>query len=128
MATKFEELDDAGKLAEIKKRLANVRYGYDVGDVNQSYAKHVEWLLALSDRQANAVDKLAAFKQWVHAYLDGKGVPTHPDGPHSKEGCRVGDRMDLVFAELDELRARPAETAEVTDGNPPATAASKELP
>ena len=49
-------------------------------------------------------DKLARFKDWVHAYLDGKGIPTHPDGPHSKCGCRIGDRMDLVFAEVERLR------------------------
>ena len=46
------------------------------------------------------VAKLQKFKDWVHAYLDAKGVPTHPDGPHSKEGCRIGDRMDWVFERL----------------------------
>lgn len=50
-------------------------------------------------------DALRKFKEWVHAYLDAKGIPTHPDGPHSKDGCRIGDRMDLVFAELDQLKA-----------------------
>lgn len=49
---------------------------------------------------------LAAFKIWVHNYLDGKGIPTHPDGPHSREGCRIGDRMDLVFAEQERLQER----------------------
>lgn len=49
-------------------------------------------------------DALLKFKNWVHAYLDSKGVPTHPDGPHSRCGCRIGDRMDLVFAELTRLR------------------------
>jgi hypothetical protein len=42
------------------------------------------------------VSNLQAFKDWVHAYLDGLGIPTHPDGPHSKEGCRIGDRMDIL--------------------------------
>lgn len=41
--------------------------------------------------------KLQAFKDWVHAYLDAHGVPKEfPDGSHSKEGCRIGDRMDWV--------------------------------
>ena len=43
-------------------------------------------------------DKLAAFKAFVHARLDEGGVPTHPDGPHSKQGCRIGDRLDLLLS------------------------------
>jgi hypothetical protein len=49
-------------------------------------------------------DKLQAFKDWVHAYLDGKGVPHHPPGTHGAAGCRIGDRMDWVWAELDDVR------------------------
>lgn len=47
-------------------------------------------------------DKLQAFKDWVHGYLDEHGVPTHPNGPRSKEGCRIGDRLDIIFRERDE--------------------------
>lgn len=50
-------------------------------------------------------EKLAKFKAWVHAYLDSKGIPHHPPGTHGAEGCRIGDRMDFVFAEIDRLRA-----------------------
>lgn len=46
------------------------------------------------DRAAN----LLAFKNWVHTYLDKKGIPHHPPGTHGAEGCRIGDRMDYVFA------------------------------
>ena len=50
---------------------------------------------------------LQAFKDWVHAYLDVHGVPKEfPDGKHTREGCRVGDRMEHVFAELEGLRDR----------------------
>ncbi len=52
-----------------------------------------QFLRALGREQA-----LAQFKSWVHAYLDSKGIPADPGGPHSKEGCRIGDRMDLVFS------------------------------
>jgi len=44
-----------------------------------------------------AARKLAAFKGYVHERLDAAGIPTHPDGPHSEEGCRVGDRLDLAL-------------------------------
>ncbi len=44
-------------------------------------------------------DKLQAFKDWCHSYLDTHGVPKEfPDGPHSREGCRIGDRMDWLMA------------------------------
>lgn len=45
---------------------------------------------------------LRAFKAYVHARLDAAGVPTHPDGEHSKAGCRIGDRLDIVVAALEE--------------------------
>lgn len=43
-------------------------------------------------------DKLQRFKSYVHARLDQMGVPTHPNGPHSAEGCRIGDRLDCLFS------------------------------
>jgi hypothetical protein len=70
----------------------------------------------LRDRLAaaeEARDKLQAFKDWVHAYLDAQGVPHHPPGTHGAEGCRIGDRMDwlmarLTAAEAEVARLRPA--------------------
>lgn len=50
-------------------------------------------------------DKLLAFKAWVHNYLDQHGVPKEfPDGPHTKEGCRIGDRMDWLTGEIVRLK------------------------
>lgn len=43
------------------------------------------------------IKKLQAFKDYVHKRLDDAGIPTHPDGEHSKAGCRIGDRLDLVL-------------------------------
>lgn len=56
------------------------------------------------DRLRAELAALAAFKAFVHMRLDTAGVPTHPDGPHSKEGCRIGDRLDLILTELAEAR------------------------
>lgn len=50
-------------------------------------------------------DKLQAFKDWVHNYLDAHGVPHHPPGPHGAEGCRIGDRMDWLMGQLAAARA-----------------------
>lgn len=57
-------------------------------------------------------DALARFKTWTHARLDQAGIPAHPDGPHSKEGCRIGDRMDIFQGQRDEARASEARLLE----------------
>jgi hypothetical protein len=58
------------------------------------------------EKERNA---LRAFKDWVHTYLDDKGVPHHPPGIHGAAGCRIGDRMDWVFAEIERLKQQTAE-------------------
>ncbi len=60
------------------------------------------------DRLRAERDKLLAFKNWCHAYLDTHGVPHHPPGTHGAAGCRIGDRMDWL---MDRLKAAEAEVA-----------------
>lgn len=95
------------QLAEAKR--LNVRTadagGVVIGELRQQLAE------AVKER-----DKLAVFKKWVHDYLDGKGIPHHPPGTHGAEGCRIGDRMDYLFAEFAAWKDR-AEIAEgIEDG------------
>jgi hypothetical protein len=52
----------------------------------------------------DTITKLRQFKKYVHDRLDAAGVPTHPEGPHSAEGCRVGDRLDIALGALSLLR------------------------
>jgi hypothetical protein len=63
----------------------------------------------------NNQSRLAAaekFKTFVHSYLDQHGVAHgDPENQHQKEGCRIGARLDLMFArtaaaekERDELK------------------------
>ncbi len=53
--------------------------------------------------------RLQAFKDWVHAYLDDKGVPKElPDGLHTKEGYRIGDRLDWLVKALTHSSAEDA--------------------
>ncbi len=43
------------------------------------------------------LEKAQAFKTFVHTTLDAMGIPaTFPDGEHSKEGCRIGDRLAWI--------------------------------
>lgn len=58
-------------------------------------------------------DALAAFKEFVHRRLDEAGIPTHPDGPHSAAGCRIGDRLDIVF---DRLKCAVSDRNSIFDG------------
>lgn len=60
----------------------------------------LKWQDEWRDMQAQR-DALATFKAYVHKRLDDAGIPTHPDGPHSAAGCRVGDRLDILIAERD---------------------------
>lgn len=41
--------------------------------------------------------KLQRFKTYVHERLDAAGIEKEPNGPHSTEGCRVGDRLDIAL-------------------------------
>ena len=72
------------------------------GEATASRLRHE--LTAQRDAALAERDQLAAFKAWVHAYLDAKGVPHSPPGVHGACGCRIGDRMDWVWAERDRLR------------------------
>jgi hypothetical protein len=61
-------------------------------------------------------DALARFKAYVHERMDAAGVATHPDGEHSKAGCRIGDRFDALLAERDALRALVCPTPSTVQG------------
>jgi cell division septum initiation protein DivIVA len=68
--------------------------------VDREIAAHEKELTALRTEIAKLAkerDALAKFKGYVHERLDAAGIPTHPDGPHSKEGCRIGDRLDIAL-------------------------------
>ncbi|HSW96986.1 MAG TPA: hypothetical protein VLF89_04115 [Candidatus Saccharimonadales bacterium] len=56
-------------------------------------------ILHLEDK----VKKLQAFKDYVHERLDAMKIPAHPEGEHSKAGCRIGDRLDIVQEKTDKF-------------------------
>ncbi len=90
------------RLADVRRRLERIlSWPRAAGPgVSDWYVADVADLLAELDAVRGERDKLQRFKDWVHGFLDAKGVPTHPDGPHSKEGCRIGDRLDVVFGRI----------------------------
>lgn len=60
--------------------------------------KNSQPLIEVRDRLKADITALQAFKDYVHGRLDEAGIPTHPDGEHSKAGCRIGDRLDIGLA------------------------------
>ena len=63
------------------------------------------------------VQKLQAFKDYVHKRLDDAGIPTHPNGEHSAAGCRIGDRLDIVFAQLAHFKAQLEEATHIIEAS-----------
>jgi hypothetical protein len=64
------------------------------------------FIVSRADLQDKA-DALQAFKDFVHRRLDEAGIPTHPDGEHSKAGCRIGDRLDIALTTPGAMQWRP---------------------
>lgn len=61
-------------------------------------------------------NKAETWKTYVHEYLDKRGVPKEfPEGKHTKEGCRIGDRLDYVF---DQLVASVDDVTRLKEANP----------
>jgi NTP pyrophosphatase (non-canonical NTP hydrolase) len=53
------------------------------------------------EQYQDELQKARKFKEFVHERLDKMGVPQNfPDGPHTKDGCRIGDRLDWVEKRL----------------------------
>lgn len=50
-------------------------------------------------------DKLQALKTYTHDRLTAAGVTADPESPHRAEGCRIGGRLDEVFAVREKLEA-----------------------
>lgn len=98
---------DSTEAAMILNLVSEVRrLKHELDDPNYLYAGRIHRQAIVSrdariEKLRTEVKRLQAFKDWVHKYLDDHGVPTHPPGPHTAEGCRIGDRLDWVLAQLE---------------------------
>jgi len=43
------------------------------------------------------IEKLQAFKDYVHKRLDDAGIEKDPESEHKAKGCRIGGRLDIVL-------------------------------
>ena len=86
----------------------------DLITLAKQQAQEIMGLRRTSEESALARDKLQAFKDWVHAYLDRHDVPQHPPGEQGVAGCRIGDRLNWLVARE---RAEGANTN--TESGPP---------
>lgn len=49
------------------------------------------------------VEKLQAFKDYVHDRLDKMGIEKDPESIHKEAGCRIGGRLDILQQQMNEL-------------------------
>ena len=72
---------------------------------NGQWIKRDDYLNQLTELQElkDRVAKLQAFKDYVHQRLDEAGIEKEPEGEHSKAGCRIGDRLDIVLNQVNQL-------------------------
>lgn len=75
-------------------------YGWRDSDEHKANAE----LIARAPDLLREVEKLHKFKDYVHKRLDDAGIEKNPDGEHSKHGCRIGDRLDIVLREVEQLK------------------------
>lgn len=57
------------------------------------------------------IDALQKFKDYVHKRLDDAGIEKEPNGEHSKAGCRIGDRLDIVLKQSSPVSLESVQTA-----------------
>lgn len=101
--------------AELQRDLDRVRSNH--GQTSAKNRRMRRDMLALerelrqAERVINGLEKenarlrpLREFKGYVHQRFDEAGIPTHPDGQHSRAGCRVGDRFDLLVGQVETLK------------------------
>jgi hypothetical protein len=75
------------------------------GGFHQSDECRIRELEATVARLTEERDKLQAFKDWVHGWLDKAGVPHDPDAEHNTQtGCRIGGRLEWIKLKIDLLR------------------------
>jgi hypothetical protein len=80
------------------------RLSDDVKTLEFANHMHVQRHATLTAELADARAKAEAgekYKAYTHQRLDEAGIETHPNGKHSKAGCRIGDRLDLLVAYKD---------------------------
>lgn len=59
------------------------------------------------DQDAGTIRRLQEFKLYVHKRLDDAGIPSDPPGAHHDNGCRVGQRLDILVARAEALPTAP---------------------
>lgn len=80
----WEDYDDVMDELVLEDAIESVKDGVDIYVVPNYFT-------LIAER-----DALQRFKDYTHSRLDGMGIEQNPEGEHSKAGCRIGDRMDIV--------------------------------
>lgn len=71
----------------------------ELGKVNEAAHDQLAEAYQQNKELRDSLARFEAFRDFVHRRLDTASVPKEfPDGEHTLEGCRIGDRLDWVFS------------------------------
>lgn len=93
----IEVLRDSLPLSE-ETKADSVWYGTDL------YEEAADRLLALTEQKK--MEKLQAFKKYVHDRLDALGIDKHEE-QNAINGCRIGSRIDDIVTLISRDRLQP---------------------
>lgn len=101
-STPLKPLSDEEIEVEIQKVFNRGATIYSNGEYTMNLVMFRKALKKLSTSVDNTVsateiNKLQAFKDYVHKRLDDARIEKYPNGEHSKAGCRIGDRLDILI-------------------------------
>ncbi len=83
--------------------------GMEIANIDTKGVKKLDDFI---DKLLTVIGEQENFKTYVHTRLDEAGIERAPNGEHSKAGCRIGDRLDLVFEEIQQLKRQLGEERE----------------
>lgn len=104
----------AAALAPLQAEIDDARARADCGP-NCTLASAIEGNKMALAQMGAELEQAKAFKDFMHRRLDSAGVPKEfPDGKHTKEGCRIGDRLDWVLERSAELEQAKEDKRKMT--------------
>ena len=90
------------------------RYAEEVNNIKPELAGeihyrdlHIENLNEEISQLNKQLEKLQAFKDYVHNRLDDAGIEKDPESVHKDAGCRIGGRLDIALKSKLEVKEKP---------------------
>lgn len=106
-----QDLEARQATAKIEALERSVQNGVPLAEhnriVGEAQSKEGQLRFKLADLEM-FVERLQKFKDYVHATLTDMGIPEDPPGQHRDAGCRIGQRLALVYRRVNDTVAKSA--------------------